>query len=66
MTGRRPRGSFENFQSTLIDGINLLCVPVASSGIRLGAWDFLQWKHVIPLKNEKNQVIAAKIAGLSG
>ena len=25
---------------------------MASSGIRLGAWDFLQWKHVIPLKNE--------------
>ena len=34
---------------------------MASSGIRLGAWDFLQWKHVIPLKNEKDQVIAAKL-----
>ena len=34
---------------------------MASSGIRLGAWDFLQWKHVTPLKNEKDEVIAAKL-----
>ncbi len=34
---------------------------MCSSGIRLGAWDFLRWKHVTPLKNEKGEVIAAKL-----
>ncbi len=24
---------------------------MASSGIRLGAWDYLQWKHVEPMGN---------------
>ncbi|MGH9974573.1 MAG: hypothetical protein ACRD8Z_01880 [Nitrososphaeraceae archaeon] len=26
---------------------------ITSSGIRLGAWDFLQWKHVNPVFGEK-------------
>ena len=43
----------------------IVCI-MASSGIRLGAWDFIQWKHVIPLKNEKDELIARNIAGLSG
>ena len=34
---------------------------MASSGIRLGAWDYLQWKHVSPIKNDKNEIIAAKL-----
>ena len=34
---------------------------MASSGIRLGAWDFLQWKHVIPLKNEKESSYRSKL-----
>lgn len=33
---------------------------MSSSGIRLGAWDYLQWRHIIPI--EKNgKIIAAKI-----
>jgi integrase len=32
-----------------------------SSGIRIGAWEYLKWKHVIPLNNEKNEIIAAKL-----
>ena len=33
-----------------------------SSGIRLGAWDDLKWKHVTPIKDKvKNVVIAAKL-----
>jgi hypothetical protein len=25
---------------------------MASSGIRRGAWDYLQWKHIIPISNK--------------
>jgi hypothetical protein len=31
----------------------------ACSGIRIGAWDYLKWKHINPIKNE-DKVIAAK------
>lgn len=37
-----------------------------SSGIRIGAWDYLKWKNVIPLYNEKNEIIAAKIIVYDG
>ena len=33
---------------------------LASSGIRLGAWDFLKWKHIIPLNSEDGAVVAAE------
>ncbi|HEX2406690.1 MAG TPA: hypothetical protein VHJ38_05715 [Nitrososphaeraceae archaeon] len=33
-----------------------------SSGIRVGAWDELKWKHVTPIKDEKGEnIIAAKL-----
>jgi len=33
-----------------------------SSGIRIRSWDYLKWKHIIPLKDKSNNnVIAAKI-----
>jgi hypothetical protein len=34
---------------------------MASGGFRLGGWDYLQWKHVSPVTNEKEEVIAAKL-----
>ena len=34
---------------------------MCSSGIRLGAWDYLKFKHIIPILNDKNEIIAAKI-----
>jgi hypothetical protein len=34
---------------------------MASGGFRLGAWDYLHWKHVTPIRNEKGEVIAAKL-----
>ena len=34
---------------------------MTSSGIRLGAWDSLQWKHVTPITNDNGEVIAAKL-----
>jgi hypothetical protein len=38
---------------------------MSSSGIRLGAWDYLQWRHIIPIKKNGN-IIAAKIIVYAG
>jgi len=40
--------------------INAIVYTMASSGIRLGAWDYLRWGHIKPIKS-KDIVIAAKI-----
>lgn len=32
-----------------------------SCGFRIGASDYLKWKHISPIENEKGEVIAAKI-----
>ena len=37
----------------------IVCV-MSSSGIRLSAWDYLKWKHVIPM-SRNGRVVAAKI-----
>ena len=34
---------------------------MVSSGIRLGAWDELKWKYIIPFKDNTGNVLAAKI-----
>ena len=36
-----------------------------SSGIRIGAWDALQWKHIVPFRNEEGEVTATEIDSLS-
>jgi len=41
--------------------IKPIVYTMCSSGIRLGAWDYLKWKHIIPILNDKNEIIAAKI-----
>src|SRR5215207_4254672 len=38
---------------------------MASSGIRLGAWDYLRWKHIEPVKRG-GKVVAAKIVVYAG
>jgi hypothetical protein len=44
-----------------------ILLTMCSSGIRLGAWDYLRWKHLerIP-KDEKDPVIAAKLIVYAG
>jgi len=37
-----------------------------SSGIRIGAWEWLKWKNIIPIYDDKNAVIAAKIIVYDG
>ena len=39
---------------------------MASSGIRVGAWDYLQWKHVSPITNDSGEIIAAKLIVYGG
>ena len=39
---------------------------MVSSGIRIGAWDYLQWKHVIPMTNSSDEIIAAKFIIYAG
>jgi hypothetical protein len=39
---------------------------MVSSGIRLGAWDLLQWKHVEPILKEDEGIIAAKLHVYAG
>lgn len=39
---------------------------MASSGIRIGAWDYLRWKHVAPIKDKQGDIIAAKIMVYAG
>jgi hypothetical protein len=38
---------------------------MASSGIRVGAWDYLKWKHIIPIQ-KNGQAIAAKLIVYAG
>jgi hypothetical protein len=34
---------------------------MTSGGFRLGAWDYLRWKHVFAIKDVRGEVIAAKV-----
>jgi hypothetical protein len=43
-----------------------IALTMVSSGIRVGAWEWLKWKHIIPLYDEEKQVIAAKIIVYDG
>jgi hypothetical protein len=41
--------------------IKLIVLLSISSGIRVGAWDYMRWKHISPLKDENGVVLAAKL-----
>ena len=45
--------------------IKAIVYIMASSGIRLGAWDFLKWGHIVPLER-KGEVAAAKLIVYAG
>lgn len=45
--------------------IRPIIYTMISSGIRLGAWDYLKWKHIMPITRE-GHVIAAKIIVYAG
>ena len=45
--------------------IKAIVFTMVSSGIRVGAWDFLKWKHIIPVERI-GQIIAAKLIVYAG
>lgn len=51
-----------NYADVRIKPIVLLMV---SSGIRIGAWDYLKWKHIIPIEDEHG-ILAAKVTVYGG
>jgi hypothetical protein len=46
--------------------IKPLILCMVSGGFRLGAWDYLKWKHVIPMRNKEGEIIAAKLVIYAG
>ena len=48
--------------------IKAIVYTLASSGIRLGAWDYLRWRHVMPIidKQDGEGVMAAKLIVYAG
>jgi hypothetical protein len=40
--------------------IKTIVLTMLSSGIRVGSWDYLQWKHVIPIERD-GVIVAAKL-----
>ena len=45
--------------------IKAIVSTMASSGIRLGAWNYLKWKHITPIRRQ-GKIIAAKILVYQG
>jgi hypothetical protein len=45
--------------------IKAIVCTMASSGIRLGAWDFLKWEHITPITRDGN-LVAARILVYAG
>ncbi len=41
--------------------IKPIVYTMVCSGIRLGAWDYIQWKHIIPFTDKAGKIIAAKL-----
>lgn len=47
--------------------IKAIVYTMVSSGIRIGAWDYLKWKHITPVFQKENDiVIAAKLIIYAG
>ena len=46
--------------------IKAIVYTMTSSGIRLGAWDYLKWGNIRPLEKEGKGVVAAKMIVYAG
>ena len=41
--------------------IKVVALIMLSSGIRVGAWNWLKWRHVIPIQDQTSTIVAAKL-----
>lgn len=41
--------------------IKPIVFTMASSGIPIGAFDYLKWKHIIPVQGKNGEILAAKL-----
>src|SRR5262245_41863495 len=46
--------------------IKAIIYVMCSSGIRLCAWNYLKWKHIIPKWNDKGELVAANLLVYKG
>lgn len=46
--------------------IKPIVLLMVSSDIRIAAWDFLKWKHIIPIENEDGFLVSAKVVVYAG
>lgn len=46
--------------------IKPIVLIMMSSGIRVGAFDYLKWKHIVPLKDREGNIVAAKMVVYPG
>jgi integrase len=46
--------------------IKPIVLVMISSGIRVGAFDYLKWKHIVPQKDEEGNITAAKMVVYPG
>lgn len=53
------------FNSVLKYRIKLIVYTMVSSGIRVGAWDYLKWGNVVPIKKDE-YLVAAKMTVYAG
>jgi len=46
--------------------IKFVVLLTVSTGIRVGAWDYMKWKHITPIKNQNGDIVAAKLIVYAG
>jgi integrase len=46
--------------------IKSIVYTMVSSGMRIGAWDFLKWKHITPHKDAKGEIVASRLTIYAG
>ena len=46
--------------------IKPIIYSMVSGGFRIGSWNYLKWKHIIPIKREDGEIVGAKIIIYAG